>query len=100
LHAARTNYWRLCAAAHDVPDARYGITSVLDFAVDQLPDELAATVPGLDLAQLTIAAQRLAGLLGGIGSQLPAEHQAVLPGPMAAYITADLWSIAAGCASP
>lgn len=100
LHAARTSYWRLWAVAHDVPDARYGITSVLDFAPDQLPADLAATVPGLDLAQLTIAAQRLAGLLGGIRSQLPAEHQAVLPDPMAAYITADLWSIAAaGCAS-
>jgi hypothetical protein len=93
LHAARTSYWRLWAVAHAVPDARYGITSVLDFARHQLPAEVAATVPELDLAQLTWAARRLAGLLADVGAQLPAEHLAVLPGPMAAYITADLAAI-------
>src|SRR4029077_1414547 len=92
LHNARGKWWQLWALAHQVPDSRYGIISILDFAADLVPAEAAATVPGLDIAQLTAAAQRIAGLLGVVGRYLPAEYQAVLPEAMAAYITADLQS--------
>jgi hypothetical protein len=94
LHAARNAWWQLWAVARDVPDSRYGIVSILDFAPDEVPAEVAATVPRLDLAQLTSAAQKLAGLLGGIGAHLRPEYRAVLPHAMAAYITADLQSLA------
>jgi hypothetical protein len=35
--------WRLLATAHDVPDPRYGITSLLDFAPDQVPANMSET---------------------------------------------------------
>jgi hypothetical protein len=94
LHEARGQWWQLWAAAHDVPDARYGITSILDFAPDQVPAELAATVPDLNLARLQSAAQLLAGLLAGIGSSLPAAYRAVLPVAMAEYVRQDLEALA------
>jgi hypothetical protein len=90
LHEARNLWWQLWAVAHDVPDARYGIVSLLDFAPDQVPAELAATVPNLSIGQLAPAAQRLAGALAAIGTSLPDEYRAVLPDAMARYITADL----------
>jgi hypothetical protein len=93
LTEARNMWWQLWAAAHEVPDARYGIVSILDFAPDQVPAEAAATVVSLDLARLTSAAQRLAGLLGGIGGHLPERYREALPAPMAAYITADLLAL-------
>jgi hypothetical protein len=95
LHEARGQWWQLWAAALDVPDARHGITSILDFAPDQVPAELAATVPNLDLGRLLSAAQRLAGLLAGIGSSLPADYRAVLPDAMAKYVSQDLEALAA-----
>jgi hypothetical protein len=93
LTEARNMWWQLWAAAHEVPDSRYGIVSILDFAPGQVPAAAAATVPRLALAELTGAAQRMAGLLGGIGEYLAPEYRAVLPDPMAAYITADLQAL-------
>jgi hypothetical protein len=90
LHEARNFWWQLWAVAHDVPDARYGIVSILDFAPDQVPAELAATAPSLSLDQLAAAAQRLAAVLATIGTRLPEEYRTVLPDAMADYITADL----------
>jgi hypothetical protein len=95
LHEARDNWWRLWALAHDVPDARYGIVSILDFAPGIVPADAAGTVPRLDLAELTSAAQKLAELLGGVGAYLAPEYLDVLPNAMAAYITADLQSLSA-----
>ena len=100
LHNARGKWWQLWALAHQVPDSRYGIISILDFAADLVPAEVAATVPGLDIAQLTAAAQRIAGLLGEVGRYLPAEYQAVLPDAMAAYITTDLQSLTVDGSAP
>jgi hypothetical protein len=94
LHEARANLWRLLAVAGDVPDARYGITSLLDFAPGRVPAQMAGTVAELDPDRLLAAAQRLARLLGGIGEQLPAELREQLPEAMAAFVTADLESLA------
>jgi hypothetical protein len=95
LDEARSMLWRLWAAAHGVPDPQYGLTSVLDFAADKAPAELAETVADLDEARLLAAARRLADLLRATGAQLPAELRATLPDPMAAFITADLAKLAA-----
>jgi hypothetical protein len=95
LHEARDNWWRLWALAHDVRDARYGIVSILDFAPGIVPADAAGTVPRLDLAELTSAAQKLAELLGGVRAYLAPEYLDVLPNAMAAYITADLESLSA-----
>jgi hypothetical protein len=95
LNEGRAQLWQLQAAARDVPDARYGITSILDYAPGQVPAGMAATVAGLDLDQLLGAAIELGRQLDGIGRDLPAEYRAVLPNAMAAYIRRDLESLAA-----
>jgi hypothetical protein len=93
LHQARAEYWRLLATSHDVPNPQYGITSLLDFAPDRVPARLALTTSDVDLARLLRAARQLAEELAGVGSELKPELAAVLPAPMAAFITADLKSI-------
>jgi hypothetical protein len=93
LHEARSQLWKLAAAAGDVPDPQYGLTSILDFAPGQIPAGMEATVAGLDPAGLLSAARRVAALLSQTGGRLPADRQAVLPDAMADYITSDLASI-------
>lgn len=93
LHQARADYWRLLATAHDVPNPQYGITSLLDFAPDQVPADMADTVGDLDPVRLAAAAVRLAERLTEAGALLKPDLQAALPTAMAAYITADLAAI-------
>lgn len=93
LHQARAECWRLLATAHDVPNPRYGITSLLDFAPDKVPACMAGTVSDIDLARLAAAAARLAECLTEAGHLLKPDQQAVLPAAMASYITADLAAI-------
>ncbi len=90
LHQARAEYWRLLATSAEVPNPQYGITSLLDFAPDQVPDSLAATASDVYLTHLLRAAKNLAAELAGVGTQLNPELRAVLPDAMAAFITADL----------
>jgi hypothetical protein len=93
LDEARAELWKLQAAAGRVPDAQYGLTSILDFAPAALPPEMTATVAGLDPAALLAAARHLARLLGEIGENpggLDAAQRAALPGAMARFIRADL----------
>jgi hypothetical protein len=96
LNEARDEFWRLWAVAEGVPDATYGLTSVLDYAPDTMPEAAEGTVADLDAARMIAAAQRLARLLTGIGSHLTPAHQAVLPDAMGRFITDDLDSLAAG----
>jgi hypothetical protein len=94
LHDARAELWRLRALAAQVPDPRYGVTSLLDFAPATVTPELAGTVATLDPASLLTAARRLADLLTEAGERLPPDHQAALPTAMARYITDDLTTLA------
>jgi hypothetical protein len=98
LHEARANLWRLLAVAEAVPDARYGVTSILDFAPARVPAGMAGTVAELDRARLLAAAQRLARLLTAIGERLPAPLRDDLPDAMAAFVTADLEELAVATA--
>jgi hypothetical protein len=90
LHEARGQVWQLWAAARGVPDAQYGLTSILDFAPDEIPAGMAATVADLDPARLLAAARRLAALLSEVGTHLGAAERAVLPDAMARFVTDDL----------
>jgi hypothetical protein len=90
LHEARGQLWQLLAAAHDVPQPQYGLTSILDFAPDKIPPEMTGTVSGLEPAALLAAARRVAELLASAGKLLRPEQRAMLPGAMARYVTADL----------
>ena len=93
LHEARTQLWRLHAAASGIADPQYGLTSVLDFAPDDIPDGIGETVAGLSLPSLMAAARQVARLLTATGQRLPAEAQAALPHAMATYVTQLLDSI-------
>lgn len=90
LHQARAELWRLLAVAAEIPNPLYGVTSLLDFAPDRVPPEVAATTSNLGLASLLSAARSLASQLTKAGRQLTPAHQAALPTAMATYITADL----------
>lgn len=90
LHQARAEYWRLLATAAEVANPQFGITSLLDFAPDAVPADLARTVSQLDHGGLLRAARRLADELTEVGELLPAELRAALPAAMADYIRADL----------
>ncbi|HET9894412.1 MAG TPA: hypothetical protein VFQ44_05715 [Streptosporangiaceae bacterium] len=90
LHQARAEFWRLLAASYRVPNPQYGVTSILDFAPDRMPAELAGTVAPLDLDGLLAAARALASRLSTVGDLLDPELSATLPTAMAAYVTADL----------
>ncbi len=87
--------WRLLAVACGVPNPQYGITSLLDFAPDQVLARMADTVSDLDPGRLLAAARVLAGELSAVGDGLTPDQRAALPVAMADYITADLAAIAA-----
>jgi hypothetical protein len=93
LHEGRTQLWRLHAAASRIPDPQYGLTSVLDFAPDDVPVGIEQTVAGLALPSLMAAAGQTARLLTATGQRLPAESRAALPHAMARYVTELLDSI-------
>lgn len=93
LHQARAECWRLLATGNDVPNPQYGITSLLDFAPDQVPSYMADTVADLDLAGLAAAARHLAKRLTEAGDLLKPDQRAALPAAMASFITADLASL-------
>jgi hypothetical protein len=93
LHEGRTQLWRLHAAASGIADPQYGLTSVLDFAPDDIPGGIEETVAGLSLPSLLAAARQVARLLTATGQRLPAGAQAALPHAMATYVTHLLDSI-------
>ena len=95
LHGARTNLWRLDAAAHGVPDPQFGITSILDFAPETVSASMEATVGDLDGARLLAAVRATARMLREVGEQLPEDQRAQLPGAMARFVTDDLAAIRA-----
>ena len=96
LHKARAQLWQLWAAALDVPDPQYGLTSILDFAPYQLPAALQGTASDLDTVRLLAAARCLAAQLHKIADHLPDEWREALPRAMAAYVTQDMQQPTAG----
>lgn len=71
LEEARDAVWRLAAAAQGLPFAEYGITTLLDAPVPQLPEGMAATVAGLDAGEVRAAVFRGAQLLLATGGPSP-----------------------------
>lgn len=60
LHQARAEFWKLLATSYGVPNPQFGVTSILDFAPDRMPAELAGTVSPLDISDLLASALDLA----------------------------------------
>jgi hypothetical protein len=85
LHRARTELWRLWAAAQRVPDPQYGLTAVLDSPPTPLPDDIDKTVASLDREQLLRAAITCCELLLRVWpSAISAVSDRALPAPTVA----------------
>lgn len=63
LDAARAELWRLWAAAERIADPQYGLTAVLDAPDAPMPNNIEATVAGLDRRALRSAAMACGELL-------------------------------------
>jgi len=63
LDAARSELWRLWAVAERIADPQYGLTAVLDAPDAPMPDNIEATVAGLDRRELRSAAMACGELL-------------------------------------
>jgi hypothetical protein len=95
LQQARSQLWRLRATALGVPNPQFGLVSILDFAPEQMPADMTATVSRLAPHDLLSAAREVATLLTAAGGELAPEQRAALPAAMADYITEDLASLQA-----
>ena len=80
LHQARAEYWRLLATSHEVPNPQYGITSLLDFAPDQVPARLALTTSDVDLARPAAGGQAASRGAGGRRQRAQARARRRPPG--------------------
>ena len=63
LDAARAELWRLWAVAERIADPQYGLTAVLDAPDAPMPENIEATVAGLDRRALRSAAMSCAEIL-------------------------------------
>jgi hypothetical protein len=91
LESARGRAWQLLAAAEQVPEPRYGVTSVLDADPPvRIPTEMGETVAALDVADILRAALQLAAVLTDL------EDRLALPRGFGAFVRQDLEAIMPG----
>jgi hypothetical protein len=94
LTEAQGQLWRLWAAAYDIPNPQFGLTSFLDFAPGQLPAAMETTVSDLDPGRLLAAARQAARQLSAISDHLRPDQRAALPLAMGWFVTGDLDALA------
>ncbi|HEV8655294.1 MAG TPA: aminoglycoside 6-adenylyltransferase [Candidatus Limnocylindria bacterium] len=63
LDATRAELWRLWAVAERIPDPQYGLTAVLDAPDAPMPENIEATIAGLDRRALRSAAMTCGEIL-------------------------------------
>jgi len=90
LHEARTQVWRLWAAAQDIPYPLFGLTAVLDEPRAGVPPGIESTVAALELNDLLRAGRACALLLERAGALAATRQHADLPTDMAAYVRSEL----------
>jgi predicted nucleotidyltransferase len=89
LHEARANLFRLWALAERVPEARYGITALID-AGTKLPPGIDKSGPGTSVGEVLTAARYLAEMLIGLQHLLTSDERYELPDELGAWVAADL----------
>jgi len=94
LTEAQGQLWRLWAAACEVPNPQFGLTSLLDFAPPQLPAAMETTVSDLDPDRLLAAARQAARQLSAVSDHLRPDQRAALPLAMGRFVTGDLDALA------
>lgn len=97
LEEARSNLLRLWALAEQVPQARYGVTALLDVDGAKMPPGIEKSLPGTTLGELLAAARYLAETLTDLQRRLGGSESEsyVLPEAFADFVVADLADIAA-----
>lgn len=89
LHEARANLFRLWAVARQVPQARYGVTALID-AGARMPPGIDNSIPGSGLGGVLTAAQYLAKVLTNLQQVLGSNERYELPDAFAAFVASDL----------
>jgi hypothetical protein len=92
VEEARTYVFRLWALAENVPQARYGITALID-AGASMPPGIDKSLPGTDLTELLGAARYLAKALTELQHRLGRNGPYQLPDAFAEFVATDLASI-------
>jgi predicted nucleotidyltransferase len=90
LNETRHHIWQLWAAATGAMYPWHGMTQVLDNDPRNLPPGIAATVAGLDAADLRQAASASAAILASVSDSAAGQWPAELPLAMAYYVTGVL----------
>jgi hypothetical protein len=81
--------FRLWALAERVPQARYGITAIVD-AGARLPPGINKSGPGTSVGEVLTGARYLAGMLIGLQHRLSSDERYELPVEFGAWVAADL----------
>jgi hypothetical protein len=89
LHEARANLFRLWALAERVPQARYGVTALVDAGAG-MPPAIEKSIPGTSLGDVLTAARYLAETLIGLQHLLSSNEPYELPDHFGAFVAADL----------
>ena len=89
LHEARANFFRLWALAERVPQARYGITALIDAGAG-LPPGIDKSGPGTNVGEVLTATRYLAEMLIGLQHLLNSDERYELPDEFGAWVAADL----------
>jgi hypothetical protein len=95
LNEARANVFRLWALAERVPQARYGITALVD-AGASMPPGIDKSIAGTSVGDVLGAARVLAELLIRLQQLLTNNEGYELPDGFGAFVAADLVHADAG----
>ena len=96
LHEARANVLRLWALAERVPQARYGLTALVD-AGARMPPGIDKSIAGANVGDLLSAARYLADVLIRLQHRLSGNKGFELPDSFGAFVAADLADAEADC---
>ena len=89
LHEARGNVFRLWALAEGVPQARYGLTSLIDAGAG-MPPGIDKSIAGTRVGKVLCAARNLADILTRLQHLMNSNERYELPDGFGAFVAADL----------
>lgn len=92
LEEARSNLLRLWALAEKVPQARYGVTALVD-AGAAMPPGIDRSLPGKDLTDLLGTARYIAEALSELQHRLGRAESYQMPNALAEFVVADLGGV-------
>jgi len=94
LEEARSSLFRLWALAEKVPQARYGVTALVD-AGAPMPPGIDRSLPRTDLSELLASARYLAETLAELQRRLGRNESYQLPDAFADFVVADFANVSA-----